>query len=273
LELRDGKLVWSVPEFTPPEAGTVELWDGWVDDRGGLRVAAFTQSRHLLYCRTSDGKRWRRQALSRVDRTDVRMSALAMGQDEAPSLFYLLEGEGVPAAVHLSCPQPEQWQARRWPLPEGGVRFGAMTERGPMLLGRRGGRTCLWLENAEKPLAAFPGEVRSSFALDGHLLVNAEGAVCCDGLPLGAGDGVLGLYRDQNGLAALWEKERSWVKRTQTETGWKDEEPLSAPPELCLSARGREFRPVSAATPRPLPPTDRLAQLEARVRALEEQMR
>ena len=278
---QDGRLVWQGAgsgELAQPEPSCVMEWDGCVDGQGDFHLIMHTASRHLIYCRTSDGRRWSRQSLARLDREDVRLEDLLIAAAPELNIVYLLTGAAPePVAVRYRRGGHGAWQGRRLELPHAG-RLSALVSllpspQGPVLYasyteGERGRFFRIPLDAGPAvELFSAPGPMESPQALPDesgalHTIFISRGRLFADHDPLeeeAACDSPC-LYESQGQIRCAFRLQGQWAGRRLTASGWEPEEILAAPdglPLMEISVRSRQLLPpftgAPASSPLPAP--------------------
>ncbi len=292
---QDGRLVWQGSEpgdFAQPEPSCVMEWDGCVDDQGVFHLIMHTASRHLIYCHTSDGRRWSRQSLARLDREDVRLEDLLIASAPDLNIVYLLTGAGPePVAVRYRRGTHGAWQGRRLELPHAGKLEALVSllpsDHGPELYAsytdaNRGRFFRIPLDTGSTvELFSAPGPMESPQALsdeDGslHTLFVSRGRVFADNYPLEEEQGCDSpcLYRSQGQIRCAFRLHGQWTCRIRSSAGWEPA-PITAdaamPPSMEIAVHSRQLLPPitgalpvtaagPAAAPQPSAPNSGLTQ-------------
>lgn len=270
---QDGRLVWQGAgpgELAQPEPSCVMEWDGCADEQGDFHLIMHTASRHLIYCRTSDGRRWSRQSLARLDREDVRLEDLLISAAPELNIVYLLTGASPePVAVRYRRGDHGAWQGRRLELPHAG-RLNALvsllpSEQGPVLYasyteGERGRFFRVPLDAGPAiELFSAPGPMESPQALTDeqgalHTVFISRGRVFADH-DLLEDEAVCDspcLYAIQGQIHCAFRVQGKWAGRRLAASGWEPEEITAAPasaPLVEISVRSRQLLPPFSGAP------------------------
>ncbi len=270
---QDGRLVWrgaGPDELAQPEPSCVMEWDGCVDEQGDFHLIMHTASRHLIYCRTSDGRRWSRQSLARLDREDVHLEDLLIAAAPELNIVYLLTGAAPdPVAVRYRRGAHGAWQGRRLELPHAG-RLHALvsllpSSQGPVLYASynerdRGRFFRIPLDTGPAvELFSAPGPMESPQAITDeagalHTVFISRGRVFADNYPLEEEPDCDSpcLYSAQGQIRCAFRLHGQWISRRLGSSGW---EPTAlsanpaAPPIAEIAARSRQLTPPFSQAP------------------------